>query len=58
MSSTSLFNVLPSVLSAVLSTGTAAAPATDPAVTSGDWYRPAVDVNAQVQLQGTPKHQL
>ncbi len=54
MSSTSLFNVLPSVLSAVLSTGTAAAPATDPAVTSGDWYRPAVDVNAQVQLQGTP----
>ena len=23
-------------------------------VTSGDWYRPAVDVNAQVQLQGTP----
>ena len=34
--------------------GAAATPATDPAVTSGDWYRPAVDVNAQVQLQGTP----
>lgn len=54
MATTSLSNLLPSVLSAVLSTGTAAAPATDPAVTSGDWYRPAVDVNAQVQLQGTP----
>lgn len=54
MPSTSLSNLLPSVLSAVLSTGTAAAPATDTAVTSGDWYRPAVDVNAQVQLQGTP----
>ncbi|QVL42022.1 MAG: endo alpha-1,4 polygalactosaminidase [Alcanivorax sp.] len=54
MATTSLSNLLPSVLSAVLSTGTAAAPATDPAVTNGDWYRPAVDVNAQVQLQGTP----
>ena len=54
MATTSLSNLLPSVLSAVLSPGTAAAPATDPAVTSGDWYRPAVDVNAQVQLQGTP----
>mgnify|MGYP003742118579 FL=1 len=54
MATTSLSNLLPSVLSAVLSTGTAAASATDPAVTSGDWYRPAVDVNAQVQLQGTP----
>jgi hypothetical protein len=54
MATTSLSNLLPSVLSAVLSTGTATAPATDPAVTSGDWYRPAVDVNAQVQLQGTP----
>jgi hypothetical protein len=54
MATTSLSNLLPSVLSAVLSTGTAAAAATDPAVTSGDWYRPAVDVNAQVQLQGTP----
>ena len=54
MATASLSNLLPSVLSAVLSTGTAAAPATDPAVTSGDWYRPAVDVNAQVQLQGTP----
>lgn len=54
MATTSLSNLLPSVLSAVLSTGTAAAPATDPAVTSGDWYRPAADVNAQVQLQGTP----
>jgi hypothetical protein len=54
MATTSLSNLLPSVLSAVLSTGMAAAPATDPAVTSGDWYRPAVDVNAQVQLQGTP----
>ncbi len=40
------------VLSAVLNTGTA----TDPATTSvdADWYRPAVDVNAQIQLQGTP----
>ena len=54
MATTSLSNLLPSVLSAVLSTGTPTAPATDPAVTSGDWYRPAVDVNAQVQLQGTP----
>ena len=54
MATTSLSNLLPSVLSAVLSTGTAAASASDPAVTSGDWYRPAVDVNAQVQLQGTP----
>jgi len=54
MATTSFSNLLPSVLSAVLSTGTAAAAATDPAVTSGDWYRPAVDVNAQVQLQGTP----
>ena len=54
MATISLSNLLPSVLSAVLSTGTAATPATDPAVTSGDWYRPAVDVNAQVQLQGTP----
>ncbi|WP_370202694.1 endo alpha-1,4 polygalactosaminidase [Alloalcanivorax venustensis] len=54
MATVSLSNLLPSVLSAVLSTGTAATPATDPAVTSGDWYRPAVDVNAQVQLQGTP----
>ncbi|MTI50332.1 MAG: endo alpha-1,4 polygalactosaminidase [Alcanivorax sp.] len=54
MATASLSNLLPSVLSAVLSTGTPTAPATDPAVTSGDWYRPAVDVNAQVQLQGTP----
>ena len=54
MATISLSNLLPSVLSAVLSTGTPTAPATDPAVTSGDWYRPAVDVNAQVQLQGTP----
>ena len=54
MATISLSNLLPSVLSAVLSTGTAATPATDPAATSGDWYRPAVDVNAQVQLQGTP----
>ena len=54
MATASLSNLLPSVLSAVLSTGTAAAPAPDPAATSGDWYRPAVDVNAQVQLQGTP----
>lgn len=54
MATTSLSNLLPSVLSAVLVTGTAAAPATATAVTSGDWYRPAVDVNAQVQLQGTP----
>ena len=54
MATISLSNLLPSVLSAVLSTGTAATPATDPAVTSGDWYRPAVGVNAQVQLQGTP----
>ena len=54
MATISLSNLLPSVLSAVLSTGTAATPATDPAVTNGDWYRPAVDVNAQVQLQGTP----
>jgi|TARA_R100001143_G_scaffold18666_2_gene20339 hypothetical protein len=54
MASTSLFNVLPSVLSTVLSTGAAPAPANDPTVTNNDWYRPAVDVNAQVQLQGTP----
>lgn len=54
MATTSLSNLLPSVLSAVLVSGTATAPATATAVTSGDWYRPAVDVNAQVQLQGTP----
>jgi len=57
MASTSLFNVLPSVLSAVLSTGatgTAPAPDAGTAVDNSDWYRPAVDVAAQVQLQGTP----
>jgi len=45
MSSSPLLHLVPTVLGAALST----APAT-----AGDWYQPAVDINGQVQLQGTP----
>lgn len=54
MASNSLFNVIPSVLGAVLNTATVTAPAAETTPVDTDWYRPAVDVNAQVQLQGTP----